>query len=338
MRYSAKVFAAELRFEGFTCQDWERVLDLFQPLRPRGEPRDLDRPQGAIVAVHADGRLRKMLHTQVGRLRLDDVAADWPLSAEQLARRHDASWAFVIRSGALEHVMERLGVRITRHDDFTAQCLHFLELAQQQVEAGNIEIWPHRLQGLPFPTKGMVDRTIDSVCPPGKAMLLGLFDKQQLWTSIALKRGADGFEAIVGPEPMREQVGLLSGDFRRDHRHLARAVSDQLGPLSLGCFADYRTFRNLEVDGTPGAWALAVAVRDVVLYPVPPAMALPLGLDVGRAALSALRTVASRIDATGVFDPALSMLRDVTWRGRKVEEMLGFQPLEILRRLLERSS
>jgi hypothetical protein len=184
----------------------------------------------------------------------------------------------------------------------------------------------------------MIDRSIDMVCPPGKTMLIGLFERDDLWTSIALRRSHDGFDMILGPEELRDELGLLSGDFRRDHRHLARAVTDRMGPLSLGCFADHRTFRALEVDARPGAWALAVAVRDVVLTPVPPAMALPLGLDAGRAAFSALRQVANRLDPGGVLSPAFTMLRDATIGDRSIEELLGFHPLELLRKLLSRDS
>lgn len=175
-------------------------------------------------------------------------------------------------------------------------------------------------------------------------MLVGLFEGDDLWTSIALRRGPLGIDLVMGPDEVRSELGLLSGDFRRDHRHLARCVSDVMGPLSLGCFAERGTFRALEVDPTPGAWAMAVAVRDVVLSPVPPAMALPLGLDAGRAAFTALRDVAARFDSRGVIPHALGLLRDsplgqtinATLSDKTVEDLLGFHPLEMLRKLLER--
>ncbi len=327
------MLAPELRFEGFSCRDWQRVLELFRPQRPEGAP-DPERAQGTILAVHARGKLRKLLHSHAGRLRLDDLGKDWPLGAAELARRSDASAAVVLESGALEQVMEELGARLRRDDDATTQALTFLSLVREQIDKGAIELWPHRLAGVPIPRAATVERTLDTVCPPGKAMLIGLFDRDELWTSITLRRGSRGFDWVLGPDAVREDVGLLSGDFHRDHRHLARAVSDRVGPLSLGCYADQATFRRLEVDPTPGAWAMAVAVRDIVLYPVPPAMAVPIGLDAGRAALRALRTVAARMDPTGMLDPALSLVRDVAFGGRSPEEVLGFDPLEILRRLL----
>jgi hypothetical protein len=330
------VLAPDVRFEGFTCRDWQRVLELFRPVRPLGKSPDPERPQGTIIAVHARGKPRKLLHSQAGRLRLDDLAKVWPIRAAELARRHEASSAIVIESGALEWVMEELGARLRRGDDYTTQVIVLLTLVREQIERGRIEVWPRRLSGVPIPRPATVHRTFDTVCPPGKSILLGLFDRDELWTSITLRRGSRGFDWVLGPDAVRDELGLLSGDFHRDHRHLARAVSDRVGPLSLGCYSDQVTFRRLEVDPTPGAWAMAVAVRDVVLYPVPPAMALPLGLDAGRAALRALRAVAARIDRTGMLDPALAMVRDVAFAGREFEDVLGFEPLEILRRLLSR--
>ncbi|MCA9624576.1 MAG: hypothetical protein KC731_36380 [Myxococcales bacterium] len=330
------MLAPDVRFEGFTDEDWQRVLQLFEPLRPEGRPRDPDRAQGLVIALHGEGRLKKLLHSKVGRLRLDDVGPDWPVSARELARRHDASWAITLEEGALEAAMESLGRRLRRDDDHTTQWLMLVEGLRDQVLAGRIEIWPSRLDGVPMPTTAMVNATLDTVCPPGKTMLIGLFDRHELWTSVALRRSEEGIDLILGPDELRPHLGLLSGDFRRDHRHLARLVGEVAGPLSLGCFAEQETFRRLEVDPTAGAWAMAVAVRDVVLQPIPPAMAVPLGLDAGRAAWNALRMVTSHFDSGGVFGPTLDAIREVTIGDRPLEEVLGFSPLLLLRRLLSR--
>ena len=328
------MLAPDVRFGGFTYRDWQRVVELFQPRVPRGAPRDPSRPKGLVVALHQDGRLRKLLHSEVGRLRLDDLIDDWPVTTEELALRHNASMAISLEVGALDAVMDGLGERSQRYDDMTTQWLTFLGLMQRQLHLGRIQLWPHRLEGIPMPTTSMVDRSLDTVVPPGNTMLLGLFDGDELWTCLAAKRGLRGFERIVGPDELRPALGLLSGDHRRDHRHLVNVVREYLGPVSFGCFAKPQTFQQLQVDPRPGAWARAVAVRDVILYPVPPAMALPLGLDAGRAAVGALRRMG--FDAAGALAPALDVLREVALGNRKLEELLGFNPLEILRALLAR--
>jgi hypothetical protein len=335
------VFAADVRFEGFTATDWERVLVLFRPRRPGVEQRDPDRPRGGVIAVHGGGRVRKLVHTHVGRLRLDDVLADWPITPQELAARHQASWAAVIEMGALESIMEQFGAKTRRGDDLTAQVLTFLLLAREEVEAGRLQHWPTRLAGMPVPTAGMVRGTMDAVCPPGRSMVLGLFEGGELWTSLALRRSTEGrLDRILGPDELRRDMGLLSGDWRRDYRHLSRAVEDALGPLAFGCFSEAATFRALEVDPTPGAWARAVAVRDVILSPVPAAMALPLGLDASRAALGLARQVAEQTGVWSAVGPWVTgfgaVARHALFGDRDPAEVLGFEPLELLRRLLAR--
>lgn len=332
------MFAPDVRLNGFTTRDWQRVLELFRPRRADRRERDPDRPQGGIIAVHRDGKPVKLMHSQVGRLRIDEATRDWPLDAEELARRHAASWALSLEWGALDDAMEELGASIRREHDLTDQLLIVAKALQEQRRLGRVDTWPNRLAGLPIPKATTIQRTLDTVCPAGRTLMLGLFDRGELWTSVAIRRSSRGIDLIMGPAELRDHLGLLSGDMRRDHRHLARAVAERTAPLSLGCFAEVETFRALEVDPMPGAWALAVAVRDVVLHPVPAAMAVPLGLDAGRAAFIALREVAGRLDPYGVLNPAIDAIREVASGNRDLEGVLGYNPLELLRRLLARDS
>jgi hypothetical protein len=81
-----------------------------------------------------------------------------------------------------------------------------------------------------------------------------------------------------------------------------------------------------------------VAVRDVILAPLAPPLAIPLGIDAGRAAFGALRAVAERIDPVGVVGPAMAALRQMAGRPSEEEGAAGkpFSPLELLRKLLSR--
>jgi hypothetical protein len=336
------VLSADVRFEGFTATDWIRVLSLFRPRRASGEGRDPDRPRGGVVAVQTRGKLRKLLHTEVGRLRLEDAQKDWPLSGEELARRHHASWGAVLESGTLERIMERFGARARRGDDLTTQAITLWSIAQDELLAGHLDLWPHRLRGVPIPTAGMIHGSLDAVCPVGRTMVLGLFEGGELWTSIALRRALTGFNLILGPDEVRGDMGLLAGDWRRDYRHLSRAIESRSGQLAFGCYAETATFRKLEVDPSPGAWARAVAVRDVILSPLPAGMAIPLGIDAGRAAFLAMRRVVERMDTAGVVGSSLERLFDRAAQAASgggegdVAAVLGFQPLELLRKLLSR--
>jgi hypothetical protein len=332
------VLSADVRFEGFTATDWTRVLSLFRPRRAASEQRDPGRARGGVIAVHAGGKLRKLVHTEVGRLRLDEAQQRFPCTAEALARAHHASWGLILEAGTLEAIMDRFAERTRRGDDITAQTITLAQAAREELVAGRIDLWPFRLRGVPIPTAPMVKHSLDSVCPVGRTMVVGLFESGELWTSIALRRGASGVNLILGPDEVRIDMGLLSGDWRRDYRHLSRAIEDRCGPLAFGCYAEVGTIRKLEVDPNPGAWARAAALRELILSPLPAPLAIPLGVDAGRAAWNALRVVAERVDPVGVVSPAMAVLRDLTTGDRDVKDVLGFHPLELLRRLLSRDA
>lgn len=332
------MLSADVRFEGFTATDWTRVLSLFRPRRLASEQREPTRPRGGVVAVHAAGKLQKLVHTEVGRLRLDEAQRMFPCSAEPLARAHHASWGLILEAGTLEAIMDRFAERTRRGDDVTAQTITLAQAAREELAAGRIDLWPFRLRGVPIPSPSMVRGSLDSVCPVNRTMVVGLFESGELWTSIALRRGPRGVNLILGPDEVRGDMGLLAGDWRRDYRHLSRAIEERSGPLAFGCYAEVSTLRKLEVDPNPGAWARAAALRDIILSPLPAPLAIPLGIDAGRAAWSALRVVAERLDPVGVVSPAMAALRDLTTGDRDVKDVLGFHPLDLLRTLLSRES
>ena len=60
------VLTPDVRFEGWTTQDWIRFTRLWQP---RATPdREPTRPRGGVIVVHEDGQVLKLLHTKHGRL------------------------------------------------------------------------------------------------------------------------------------------------------------------------------------------------------------------------------------------------------------------------------
>jgi hypothetical protein len=136
-------------------------------------------------------------------------------------------------------------------------------------------------------------------------------------------------------------MGLLSGDYRRDYLHLTRAVETLCGRVALGCFATRATFEKLGQRDTPGAWAAAVAARDVIVSPVTPGVAIPLGLDVGRAAVVGLRDWVGRWSngswpelsgISGWVQPARQRFQ--TWMSEQpVRDWLSSEPLELLAKL-----
>ena len=286
--------------------------------------------------MHEDGKLRKLVHTHHGRL---DPNGTWPMPLPELAELHHASWALSARAGALEDVMERLGARMKRHDDLTAQALLVVQIVREMIQEGAVERWPKRLQGVPAPSEAMVHRALDAVCPDGHAMVLGLFRGGDLWTAAVARRRGQGFDVLAGPEELRPRIGLLSGDWRRDYRHLARAVEEEYAPVAMGCFAEVDRFRELQVDARPGAWGRASVVRDLILSPMPVGVRLALGADGARFAFEGFRTMVGKSDSLRRFEPLMARARArlASVAGDKdVSATLGFDPLAVLRALLRR--
>ncbi len=338
----------DVRFEGWTTDDWLRFLALWQP---RAAPeRESNRPRGGLIVVHEDGQVLKLLHTRSGRL---DPRAAAPAGAEpralalrtgqpsalgHLARAYHSSWAMGMRLGALDEVMERFGARSRRGDDLTTQSLLLVGIVREMIGEGAIATWPQRLRGIPVPAPSVLHRTLDALCPDGRTIALGLFDQGQLHTSFVARRRGGAFDVIAGPEELRPALGLLSGDWRRDYRHLARAVEELYAPVGFGCFAELETFRALQTDGRPGAWTRAVAVRDVVIAPMPLAVGVAIGFDGAHYALQGLRALTGRIAPVSAVAPlvASARARFAKATGKDVTTLLGFDPLAALRQLLQR--
>ncbi len=325
----------DARFEGWTADDWTRFLHLW---KPRATPeREPTRPRGGVIAIHDGRRVRKLLHTNRGRLDVQGVA--WPMPLSELAAKSSASWALSAHVGALDEIMERAGARARRGQDLAQQALDLVAIAQEMIAEGAIDHWPRRLRGVPTPNDAMVRRAMDAICPAGHAMALGMFKDGELWTSFVARRRGANFDVIAGPDELRQEMGLLAGDWRRDYRHLVRAVEERYAPLAFGCFSEVETFRQLQVDGRPGAWSRAMFVRDVVLSPIPMAVGLALGVDGARFAFENLRIVTNRIDPFGFLDPVLRGVRARLGSAagdKDVSGTLGFDPMAALRALLKR--
>jgi hypothetical protein len=132
---------------------------------------------------------------------------------------------------------------------------------------------------------------------------------------------------------------VLSSDWRRDYRHLARAIEDRYAPLAMGVFAGLDVFRELQVDPRPGAWSRAVALRDLVVSPMPAAVGVAVGVDGARYAASKAAIIVRRVDWFGLAEPIIGAVRQgasAAAGNKDLESLLGFSPLEVLRNLLKR--
>ncbi len=350
----------DVRLEGFTTEDWVRLAAVFRAPSFAAEHDDPSRagrpapdvataglesrqqPRGGLLAVTTDGRLRKLVSTETGRL---DIHAAGSGSEElpALAARHNARWAVRIETGALEELMERFADRLRRDLDGLEQSLIFMGILRELEQEGRLQVHPWRMASWPVPNHKVVMRVLDSICPDGKSIAVGVFDRGELFTAIVVRRSGHGFDLVLGPDQLRHEMGLLSGDWHRDYRYLVRAIEVRAAPLALGCFGEVATLQKLLHRPAPGAWAAAVAARDVVVSPAPAAVALPLGLDVGRFAFVAVRELATRAGAAGWFGeesplfPLFQSVRDLSGVDRDVTSLLGFDPMQLLSRLFRKN-
>ena len=331
----------DVAFDGFTHEQWVLLSRAFRPAKvATPEGGDRERPRGGLVAVTTGSVLRKLVSTRTGRI--DVKEQPWPESLEALAARHAARWAAEIAAGALEEVADRFGERLSPGQDMTAQALELFGILRELEAEGAISVWPWRLADWPVPSEKAVLRALDLLCPSERALVLGVFDQGALATCLVARRRGGGFDRIAGPDELGREMGLLSGDFRRDHRHLTAAVERRIARVAVGCYGELATFQRLAEVDAPGAWAQAVAARDVVVSPVSPGVAVPLGIDAGRVAFRELRSLAARLGASewlsreGPIAQALTSLEKPAWLDKDVREFLGFDPWRLFLRLVNR--
>ena len=303
-------------------------------------PAPLAPPSGGILAVREGQRLLKVSSTVKGRL---PFPASGHATAKDLAVEHSGAFAIVLSTIALEQFGDRFARRLTRGQSFHAQIEAFVEAMRELEREGEVELWPSPCAEWPIPTERAFASALDLVCPDGKVLVLGAFDEGELFTALCLRRRGPAFDAVMGPDRVRRDMGLLSGDFSRDYRYLSAAVEARLGPLAVGCYGELTTFRALSRDTQPGAWASAVATRDIVLTPVTAGLAVPLGVDAGRAALGLAKELVGRLgflgavrapSAFGALGLGPRLERAYALVEGDVRRYLGFDPWRVLTRWL----
>ncbi|RYZ05987.1 MAG: hypothetical protein EOO73_17730 [Myxococcales bacterium] len=325
------MFTPDCQVFDFDAQDWFRLPDLFRQPPPTKAPGG--RAGGGIIAVREGQRIVKVTSTLRGRL---PPPAEGPVRAEALASAHDGSFAVVLSRVALEQFGDRFAQRLARGQSFHAQVEAFVDAMRELEREGEVELWPTPFAQWPIPTERAFASALDLLCPDGKSVVIGAFDEGQLYTALCLRRRGAAFDAVMGPDRVRRDMGLLSGDFSRDYRYLGAAVESRLGPLAVGCYGELSTFRQLAMDPAPGAWASAVAGRDIVLTPVTVGLAVPLGVDAGRAALSLAKGLVSRLGIFGgmaapsAFGLGARIERAYALVEGDVRRYLGFDPWRVL--------
>lgn len=328
------MISGDLRFEGFDVASWQNLLSLFMPgLRDRVS-RAAERPAGTLtVVVDDDDVVLLALHSLDGRWDEGIGAEVGPLP--RLAEASGARRVLALRAGAMEELVERAALRYRPGQDYLTQTLMVVRAARELADAGLVRLWPNPLAGVPIPSPQAVQRALDLVLPVDKAAVLVLWDGG-LWTAVALRRRREGIDLVAGPDLLARWAGPLGGDWRRDHRVFVDAVARAVAPVHLGVFAEADTFRDLLRSDAPGRWAKAIAVRDVIVNPMPGFVTAAVGADAVRGVGRASAQVLGGLDLAGTLLPVAQMIRARVTQAESVREILGFDPLSALATALRR--
>ncbi len=339
-----------LRFEGFDSRSWTNLISLFAPnvvARLATEGADSDAPEleehekterarGALVIVLDDrDRVIKALHSVHGRV--EGIEWTGPEAMPELAERYAALRCVAFREGVPEEIAERVAQRVDRDDDYLAQFLLLSRTVRELSEAGLLHSWPRPLASVPIPSMAMVRRAMDTVLPEDRAMVAVIWKRGTPWTGLVLRRGREGIDLVAGPDLLARWTGPLGGDWRRDYRVISDVVAARVAPVHLGLFTDLDTVRTLLRTADPGAWARSVAVRDVIVHPTPPYVAVALGADALRAVARGSARWLGGIDALAPLAPLASYVRGRVSEVASVTATLGFDPLQVLAIWLRRA-
>lgn len=276
---------------GYDCR---RLLRLALTKKAAAQSR------AGVLAITKGSTFVRVLKGPKGREVL--VSEDAPADLASLGSQCGARWALSLSEDSVASLRSQLG-EPEPEGPLLPQLLRVYSALRDLAQQGEAELWPWG--GGWWPVKASIlSRGLDALCADGAVAVVGVFDQGALCTGLAVRRRADGADAIWGRERLQGLIGPESGDWRRDQRFLLEGVSAALGPVDVGCFGEVSTFRGLR-GAPPGAWAAALAMGDILISPMPIATVIPIGLDLGRLVLSAVDDI---LNPEGPAPEALSGL------------------------------
>ena len=326
------MLSTNLRVTGFDAVTWGRFISLFESRRRRA--RDDHRNSYGVVVVVEDphgGAVAAFIGDR-GPIACDQYESREDLPA--LCAEHGVRRGIALKLGTIEELTERATPQMLRTDDYAGQWLALLTAARELEREGSLYFWPEPRNVVPLPTPQLVTRALDVVLPDEHSFVAALWEDAELWTALVLRRRGGQFDLIGGPELVLDTVGPLSGDFRRDHRAVSRAISTSIAPLQLGIYTQRRRFERLLREAEPGAWAKAVALREIIIDPSPAYVNIAMGADALRATARRTGELLGGIDFLSFLEPWTRYAREQISHVTSISGMLGFNPLQVLARRL----
>lgn len=324
------MLSSNLRVTGYDAITWSRLVSLFEV---RHAPDDHSNSYGMLVVVEDDAGAACAAF--IGdRGPIDAASYTGRADLEALCNQLRVRRAVVLKQGTVEELTERAAQQLLRTDDYAAQWLALLSAARELEREGALYFWPPAKNVVPVPSPQLVTRALDVVLPDEHSFVAALWEDTELWTALVLRRRGGQIDLLGGPELVLDAVGPLSGDYRRDHRAVSRAVSASIAPVQLGIYSQYRRFERLLREPEPGAWAKAIALREVIIDPSPAYVHFAVGADAIRATARRTGQLLGGIDFLNYIEPWTRYAREQISHVASVTGMLGFNPLQVLARRL----
>lgn len=322
------MIANDFRFQGFDEASWLRLLSLLGV-----EPATAATPLAVVVVDEQDQPIAAF-NTEGQALDVGSYSSSSGLAG--FCEANGMQRGIKLRQGAIERLTDRASTALPMPGNYAVQWLVLLELLREAEADGLLSFHPDRRRP-PLPSAAVLRRAADLVLPAGRALVLAIHDRGDLWTAVALRRGQDGLDMLVGPRTILGWTGPLGGAYRRDHRVLTRSVSAHMAPVQLGIYAERERFERLLRDPSPGAWASAVATRDVLIEPAPAYVSVAMAADAARATAALVKSLLGGADPLGALGPAAVYARERVGRVASMTALLGFNPLRSLSNRLQRN-
>ncbi len=333
------MISADVRVTHIRREDLAAAYE-FVTCPPRGS-RIGDPRRGLILAVR-DGRPMLLVDLRDGPVPAPAWLADagGPISAEalrRLRRERGATWALAADGRVLRFLDDAVSASFDPAADLLGSWLRLLGPIREARRAGLFLFSPALLDDLPIPPEASVRAALDHVFPDGTSAVLYVFGPGGLsFAAIAEKRRGEivriGGHDALGGLPVR------GATWRAAVPRILERVRAEFAPPSIGVFADQAALARVVFGSEPDALPRALASRRIVLDPLPPWLAVALGIDTAAKVVGAVRDVARRLDPLGLVD-RFDLGRIAERVGRTVaaelplRRLLGFDPFEVISRL-----
>jgi hypothetical protein len=265
----------------------------------------------------------------------DEITKD---SAGALASVLGVRLLFAAEERALVDIVEDVQTRWNHGDDHFVQMEVVLDRFRVAIEDGDVILWPEFFTvALRLDAESM-RRFMDIVFPPRTSMILYLFRKQAVHSSLIAVRGEDGIEKVTGHWSVIDQLGTYH-PWREGYPRILEAVQHVHGTPCLGFFGEVEAVTEMLASPRSGQLSRAILERSVIMDPMPGWMAATLGVDaISRAARMSLNLL-EKVDRFGLgkrfdLDGVKREVRSQIDRQMDFEMIMGFDPFDYLSKFI----